>query len=87
MQLTQELGRQRRRLRWAKWVRKFQPSFSYQLFVRIVAATNSLPYLKDTTDGFFRRAIILELARDSRMRRWTSIFKRKFLKSSTAFWF
>jgi putative DNA primase/helicase len=43
--------------------RKFQPSFSYQPFVRIVAATNSLPYLKDTTDGFFRRAIILELTR------------------------
>lgn len=43
--------------------RKFQPSFSYQPYVRIVAATNSLPHLKDTSDGFFRRAIILELTR------------------------
>ena len=33
----------------------------HQPFVRIVAARNSRPYLKDTTDGFFRRAIILEL--------------------------
>jgi putative DNA primase/helicase len=48
---------------WVEAERKFQPSFSYQPFVRIVAATNSLPYLKDTTDGFFRRAIILELTR------------------------
>ncbi len=48
---------------WVEAERKFQPSFSYQPFVRIVAATNSLPHLKDTTDGFFRRAIILELTR------------------------
>lgn len=48
---------------WVEAERKFQPSFSYQPFVRIVAATNSLPYLKDTSDGFFRRAIILELTR------------------------
>ncbi len=48
---------------WVEAERKFQPSFSYQPFVRLVAATNSLPYLKDTTDGFFRRAIILELTR------------------------
>jgi putative DNA primase/helicase len=43
--------------------RKFQPSFSYQPYVRIVATTNILPYLKDTSDGFFCRAIILELTR------------------------
>ena len=48
---------------WVEAERKFQPSFSYPPFVRIVAATNSLPYLKDTTDGFFRRAIIMELTR------------------------
>jgi putative DNA primase/helicase len=48
---------------WVEAERKYQPSFSYQPFVRITAATNSLPYLKDTTDGFFRRAIILELTR------------------------
>lgn len=48
---------------WVEAERKFQPSFSYQPYVRIVAATNVLPYLKDTTDGFFRRAIILELTR------------------------
>lgn len=48
---------------WVEAERKFQPSFSYQPFVRIIAATNSLPHLKDTTDGFFRRAIILELTR------------------------
>jgi P4 family phage/plasmid primase-like protien len=48
---------------WVEAERKFQPSFSFQPFVRIVAATNSLPYLKDTTDGFFRRAIILPLTR------------------------
>jgi len=43
--------------------RKFQPSFSFEPFARIVAATNSLPHLKDTTDGFFRRAVILPLTR------------------------
>ena len=48
---------------WVEAERKFQPSFSFQPFVRIVAATNSLPHLKDTTDGFFRRAIILPLTR------------------------
>jgi putative DNA primase/helicase len=48
---------------WVEAERKFQPSFSYQPYVRIVAATNVLPYLKDTSDGFFRRAIILELTR------------------------
>jgi putative DNA primase/helicase len=48
---------------WIEAERKFQPSFSYQPYCRIVAATNVLPYLKDTTDGFFRRAIILELTR------------------------
>ena len=49
---------------WVEAERKFQPSFSFQPFVRIVAATNSLPHLKDTTDGFFRRAIILPLTRN-----------------------
>ena len=48
---------------WVEAERKYQPSFSYQPFVRVVAATNVLPYLKDTSDGFFRRAIILELTR------------------------
>lgn len=48
---------------WIEAEKKFQPSFSFQPFARVVAATNSLPYLKDTTDGFFRRAIILELTR------------------------
>lgn len=31
--------------------RKFQPSFSHQPFVRLVAATNTLPYRKDTKTG------------------------------------
>ena len=48
---------------WVEAERKFQPSFSFQPFVHLVAATNSLPHLKDTTDGFFRRAIILPLTR------------------------
>jgi putative DNA primase/helicase len=48
---------------WIEAERKFQPSFSYQPYCRIVAATNMLPRLRDTTDGFFRRAIILELTR------------------------
>ena len=48
---------------WVEAERKFQPSFSFQPFVHIVAATNSLPHLTDTTDGFFRRAIILPLTR------------------------
>lgn len=48
---------------WVEAARKFQPSFSYQPYARFCAATNVLPYLKDTSDGFFRRAIILELTR------------------------
>ena len=48
---------------WVEAARKFQPSFSYQPYARFSAATNVLPYLKDTSDGFFRRAIILELTR------------------------
>ncbi len=43
--------------------RKYQPSFSFKPFVRLIAATNQLPRLLDITDGFFRRAIVLSFNR------------------------
>lgn len=39
--------------------KKFKPSFSFRPTVRLVGATNHLPRLLDTSDGFSRRAIIL----------------------------
>lgn len=39
--------------------RKYQPSFSFKPYVRLIAATNRLPRLLDLTNGFFRRAIVL----------------------------
>lgn len=64
---------------WIEAERKFQPSFSYQPYSRIVAATNVLPYLKDTSDGFFRRAIILELTRTFRSDEMDKHLTRKIL--------
>jgi P4 family phage/plasmid primase-like protien len=64
---------------WIEAERKFQPSFSYQPYSRIVAATNVLPYLKDTSDGFFRRAIILELTRTFRSEEMDKHLTRKIL--------
>jgi putative DNA primase/helicase len=43
--------------------RKFKDSFSYVPYVRFIAATNQLPKLTDTSEGFFRRAIILPFNR------------------------
>jgi len=43
--------------------RKFEPSFSFKPYSRLVGATNELPRLLDNSDGFFRRAIILTFNR------------------------
>lgn len=43
--------------------RKYQDSFSFRPFVRLIAATNHLPRLLDLSTGFFRRAIILNFNR------------------------
>lgn len=43
--------------------RKFKDSFSFRPYARLVAATNHLPKLKDLTEGFARRAIILTFNR------------------------
>jgi putative DNA primase/helicase len=43
--------------------RKYQPSFSFKPFVKLIGATNHLPRLLDLTDGFFRRAIVLSFNR------------------------
>ena len=43
--------------------RKFKPSFSFRPYARMVAATNHLPVLKDLSEGFFRRALIMNFNR------------------------
>lgn len=43
--------------------KKFKPPYSFKPFVRIVGATNHLPRLRDLSEGFFRRAIILNFNR------------------------
>ena len=43
--------------------RKYQPSFSFRPYARLIGATNILPRLLDHSDGFFRRAMILRLNR------------------------
>jgi putative DNA primase/helicase len=43
--------------------RKFKPSFSFRPYVRLIAAANQLPRLTDTSEGFYRRAIILKFNR------------------------
>jgi len=43
--------------------RKYQPSFSFKPYARLIGATNILPRLLDHSDGFFRRAMILRLNR------------------------
>lgn len=43
--------------------RKYKPSFTFKPVVRLIGATNYLPRLLDLTDGFFRRAIILNFNR------------------------
>lgn len=43
--------------------RKYEPSFSFKPYARLIAATNTLPRLRDHSDGFFRRAIILRFNR------------------------
>lgn len=39
--------------------RKYQDPFSFKPFVRLIGATNHLPRLRDFSEGFARRAIIL----------------------------
>jgi putative DNA primase/helicase len=43
--------------------RKYQPSFSFRPYCRIVSSTNELPRLLDLSDVFFRRAIFLTFNR------------------------
>lgn len=43
--------------------RKYQPSFSFKPYARLIGATNILPRLLDHSDGFCRRAMILRLNR------------------------
>lgn len=43
--------------------RKFQRSFEFRSYCRVVAATNILPRLLDHTEGFFRRAVIMRFNR------------------------
>lgn len=43
--------------------RKNQSPFSFKPYTRVIAATNELPHLRDSSDGFFRRAIILKFNR------------------------
>lgn len=43
--------------------RKYQPSFDFKPYARLIAATNTLPRLLDHSDGFFRRAMILRFNR------------------------
>ena len=43
--------------------RKYEPSFSFKPYVRLIGATNELPRLLDHSEGFFRRAIILTFNR------------------------
>lgn len=43
--------------------RKFKDSFSFRPTVRLVGSTNHLPRLLDLSDGFFRRAMILQFNR------------------------
>jgi putative DNA primase/helicase len=43
--------------------RKNQHPFAFKPYARIIAATNELPHLRDSSDGFFRRAIILKFNR------------------------
>ena len=43
--------------------RKFKDSFSFRPTVRLVGSTNHLPRLQDLSDGFFRRAMILQFNR------------------------
>lgn len=43
--------------------RKHQPSFSFKPYCRMIGATNELPRLLDSSDGFFRRAMILTFNR------------------------
>lgn len=42
---------------------KYKPSFSFKPKVRLMAAMNNLPKTNDTSDGFFRRTVILTFNR------------------------
>lgn len=42
---------------------KFKAPFSFRPTIKLVSATNVLPYLKDTSGGFARRAVILSFNR------------------------
>lgn len=43
--------------------RKYQPSFSFSPYCKIICATNQLPRLLDTSDGFRRRTAIIQFDR------------------------
>jgi putative DNA primase/helicase len=42
---------------------KFKPSYTIKPYARLMVATNNLPNSRDTTEGYFRRIIILEFNR------------------------
>ncbi|MGZ3236851.1 MAG: DNA primase family protein [Burkholderiaceae bacterium] len=42
---------------------KFKPSYTIKPYVRLMVATNNLPSSKDTSEGYFRRLIILSFNR------------------------
>ena len=46
--------------------KKYKDSFSYKPYCRIICATNELPHLKDNTNAFERRAVIVSFDRDFR---------------------
>lgn len=43
--------------------RKFEPSFSFKPYAKLIGATNTLPRLLDHSDGFARRAVIVRFNR------------------------
>jgi putative DNA primase/helicase len=43
--------------------RKFKDPFKFRPYARLIAATNKLPKVDDVSEGFFRRAILLEFNR------------------------
>jgi putative DNA primase/helicase len=42
---------------------KYKPSATFKPYVRLMVATNNMPHSKDTTDGYFRRLIVLSFNR------------------------
>jgi len=42
---------------------KFKPSFQFKNYAKIIASCNEVPETPDTSEGFFRRAVILNFPR------------------------